>query len=138
MKSFLTCDIDWESKVDKVRSDLADAGFSEFLAGKDYGPGLQDLAIVLMCQRSDLNLKQRIRYSKANASISMDIMLDLESMKAADMPMRRRIVASHLYAEVPRVVAKYAKYGIDVERFTAEFQAWVANLGWLVAGSAVS
>ena|SRR6266853_3096860 len=131
MKMFITCDIWWESKVDKVLDDLADLGFRRFFEDKDYGGSVAGMGILLMCQRASLNLKQRIRFSKEKKKLSMDIMLDLEQMMQLDHESRRKIIAEKIVTEVPLVLKKYKFKEFDLPRFSKDLNDWFKKQGWL-------
>src|SRR6266851_2136485 len=131
MKMFITCDIWWESKVDKVLDDFADLGFRRFFEEKDYGESVAEIGIILMCQRASLNLKQRIRFAKQKRDFSMDIMLDLEQMMQLDHESRRKIIAEKIVTEVQLVLRKYKFKDFDLPRFSKDLSDWFKQHGWL-------
>jgi hypothetical protein len=115
-------DIYWESKVDKVLDALSDINYWTYFQEREYGEELVGLTIVLMCQEPALDLKQRIRLSKKEKKLYLDIMLDLPEMKRSDQTTRNRIVQKKLLAEVPVIVRKYKLREFDTERFIEDFQ----------------
>jgi hypothetical protein len=115
-------DIDWESKVDKVLDAFSDTGYRTYFQDREYGEELVGITLVLMCKDPELNLKQRIRLSKTERKLYIDIMLDLPEMKRSDQPTRNRIVQQKLLAEVPAIIRKYKLKDFDTERFIKDFQ----------------
>jgi len=131
MKFFLTCDIDWESKVDKVHSALVDHKYRQYFAARDYGAGVSEVAVILMCQNPELGLKPRLRFSKKTKVLSMDVMLDLPSLIGIEMEERQRIVANRMLEDIPKNVLKYKIEDFDGQRFVFDFKAWMLSTGWL-------
>jgi len=131
MKMFITGDIFWESKVDKVLGDLERLDYRSFFEDKDYGESVAEIGLILMCQRASLNLKQRIRFSKQKKDLSMDIMLDLEQMMQLDHESRRKIIAEKIVTELPLVLKKYKFKDFDLPRFSQDLSDWFKQRGWL-------
>lgn len=131
MRFNIISDTDWESRVDKTLAELAKLGYFEHFSERDYGAGLIGVTVVFMCQDPDLNSKRRLRMSKKERKLYMDIMLDLPVMKAADAAQRRKIIAERLRQEVPQVLSKYQLADFDRTRFNADLAAWIASTDWL-------
>ncbi|SRR6266545_4256252 len=127
MHVFITSDANQESGVgefvDKV-SGRTDAHFHE----KDYGVGLHGLVVVLMCRNPDLKFKQRIRLSKKEKKLYMDIMLNLDEMKDATHETRKCIITERLANEVPAILRKYSIRDFDEERFVADLRSWLQEI----------
>lgn len=131
MRFNILSDIDWESRVDQTLAALAKLGYFEFFGERDYGEDLQGITIIFMCQDPALNFKQRIRLSKKEKKLYMDIMLDLPMMKESSPMQRQRIIAERLYDEVPKIVSKYKLDKFDTEKFVADLRAWLSSINWL-------
>ncbi len=131
MKLNILGDTHWESKVDQLIDALTELDYRSYFEEFDYGSGLNKIAVFLMCQNPELNLKQRIRLSKKEKTLYMDIMLDLPTMKSVDMSNRKRIVAEKLIQEIPAIVSKYKLPDFDTPRFIADLQAWIHSIEWL-------
>lgn len=131
MKISLLGDVDWESRVDQVLDSLSDCGYRPYFEERDYGTGLAKLAVLLVCQSPNLNLKPRIRFSKTEKTIYMDILLDLHSLRAADMAARKHIVAERLVTDIPKILTKYKITNFDMTRFINDFRTWVIATGWI-------
>jgi vacuolar-type H+-ATPase subunit F/Vma7 len=130
MRLNILADSHWESNLDKVLNDLSNFEFRRHFEALNYGAGLHGVTVVFMCQDPALNLKRRIRHSKKESKLYMDIMLDLPTMKAASPEERKRLVAQRLFDEVPEVLSGYKIPDFDKEAFNAEFRAWVENIAW--------
>jgi hypothetical protein len=130
MKKFtITGDTDHRSGVGElidVTSGPARSHFQKI----DYGSGLDGVCVVLMCQRPELNLRRRVRYSRKDKTVYMDIMLNLPTMEAASPEERMHEVAQRLWNEVPEVLSRYKIPDFDRVRFVADFREWIDGLGW--------
>jgi len=128
MKLFLTSDSDWEAKINRITNQLYDTGYTRFFEEQYYGSSLDCVAIVLMCQDPSLNLKQRIRLSKKEKTIYMDIMLDLNQFLQIDQNEREEIVVEKLITEVPAVVKKYKLEDFDILKFESDLKRWMIKI----------
>lgn len=130
MKLFISSDAHFESGLGQVLDDLTDHGFRQYFQGRDYGRGLGGVSVIFMCRDPSYDFKRRIKHSKKERNLHMDIMLDLPTMKAASPEERKRIVAQRLFDEVPEVLSSYKIPDFDKESFIAEFRAWVEITDW--------
>ena len=128
MRFFITCDSFWEAKVDKVLSTLYQTGYDRFFEEQNYGTSLEGLTIVLMCQDPDLNLKQRIRMSKKEKKIYLDIMLDLPYFLEITQKEREKIIVEKIISEVPPIIAKYKLDSFDLRKFEADLKKWMSKI----------
>ncbi len=126
----ILADVHWESRVDLVLNELSSFGFRQHFESKNYGSGLAGVSVILMCRDPSYSFKRRIKLSKKEMNLHMDIMLDLPTMKAASPEERKRIVAQRLFDEVPQVLSGYKIPNFDKDAFIAEFRAWVESIGW--------
>jgi len=125
MRFFITADYNWESKLDHAMRNLE---LADFFADRNYGEDLQGgIGVILMCRDPGLNFKQRIRFSKKDQALSMDVMLDLPFFVSASYARRREVVAKSLIAEIPRVVKKYKFTDFDVENFSIDLERIVSE-----------
>jgi hypothetical protein len=131
MKFKILADYDEQSKLQDVLDDIRNTGFARSVEKRNFGKGLNRLAIFLVCQPSYLALKPRIRFSKSDLALYMDIMLDLEAMKAANRSTRQKLVATALAAGVPAVLAHYEIENFAKADFEKYFLEWITGLGWL-------
>lgn len=125
MRFNVLSDSNWEAKLDHATRVFE---LWEFFEDLRYGDDLSGgITVVLMCRAPELEFKQRIRLSKKDQRLYMDVMLDLPSFVNASHSQRRQMVASNLLSEVPRVVAKYRFKSFDIERFTKDLHQAVAR-----------
>ena len=106
MRIVITGDITSESGVGEIIYGLS-GPMCKYFATKNYGSGLSGVGVILMCQDPALNLKRRIRFSKKDKMLYMDIMLDNLSMVTSTHDERQREVVKRLNDELPKVLAKY-------------------------------
>ncbi|MEN5436540.1 hypothetical protein ABE545_23115 [Sphingobacterium faecium] len=128
MKLFLTSDSDWEAKISRITNLLYDTGYTHFFEEQYYGSSLDCVAIVLMCQDPSLNLKQRIRLSKKERTIYMDIMLDLNQFLKIEQKEREKIVVEKLINEVPAIIRKYRLEDFDIIKFESDLKNWMIKI----------
>lgn len=128
MRLFITCDIYWESRVDWVLEALYESGYKSFFEEQDYGSSINSLVIILMCRDSYLNFKQRIRFSKKEETLYMDIMLDLEQFMKNTQKEREEIVVDKLISEVPLIIAKYKFRDFDLLTFEKDFKIQMSKI----------
>jgi hypothetical protein len=114
-----------ESNLDEVFQKFSALGLRKYFLEKNYGDGLKVVAIFLMCQDPALNLKQRIRHSKKDKILYMDLMLDLGTMVQADEASRLKLVARKMISEIPEIFSKYKLPDFDKEEFIADFKSWI-------------
>lgn len=130
MRLNILADSHWESNLDKVLNDISDFGFRRHFEALNYGAGLLGVTVVFMCQDPALNLKRRIRHSKKESKLYMDIMLDLSVMKAATPEARKHEVAQRLFDEVPEVLSRYKIPDFNQDAFVTDLRSWIESIGW--------
>jgi hypothetical protein len=120
MRFFITCDANWDARIDKVISTINKTGYEVLFEKRDYGKSLEGVAVILMCRDPSLNFKQRIRYSKKEKDIYIDIMLDFFQFVRIEQVEREKIVAEKLIAEIPPIIAKYKLENFNLTKFKAD------------------
>ena len=128
MRLFITCDIFWESKVDKVLDRLDESGYVEHFEVQNYGSSMLGIVVVLMCQGAELELKRRIRFLKKDKTLYMDIMLDLKHFLVMSQKEREEVVIEKLISEIPAVINSYKLKDFDLQRFEGELQEWMNKI----------
>jgi hypothetical protein len=128
MNFFITCDAHKDSGLNELLNVM---DLDEYFSEKQYDDSATELAVILMCRDPYLNFKQRIRFSKAENCLYMDIMLDLDQMKNASPERRKRIVAEKLVTEVPQIIKKYKFRDFDLKRFSSDLIEWFEKHGWI-------
>ena len=124
----ILADFYWEAHIDKVLDALSDKGYRRYFSEQDYGSSLEGITVVLMCQDSNLNLKQRVRQSKKEKKIYLDIMLDLNQFLTISQKERERIIVEKLISEIPPIVAKYKLDDFNLSKFEADLQNWMSKI----------
>ncbi|NHZ44324.1 hypothetical protein [Massilia aquatica] len=127
MKVQILGDFNHESGVNAVTDWFSDSSYWEAFA-TDYGDGLWKVAIFLICRNPELNFKQRIRHSKKDKALYMDIMLPLADFVNATLEERKENVVVAMLKEVPRIVRKYKFAEFDTEAFLSDFDQYFSGL----------
>lgn len=91
---------------------------------QDYGADLPGIAIVLMCQSSSLNLKQRVKFAKNDRKLFVDVMLNLDEMCRLGPEDRKQVIGVRIIASLREVLKKYPFAQFDAERFLNDFTQW--------------
>lgn len=120
----ITGDTDVQSGVGPIIDDSSGPTEDRF-APMDYGAGAPDIAVILMCQDPGLNLKRRVRLSKKDKTLYLDVMLDLPTMKFAKTKARRQFVFKKIHDDVSEVIARYNLPDFDSERFLKDLKTWL-------------
>jgi hypothetical protein len=123
----ITGDIAAQSGLAQIIDDWSGLTRQHFVA-KDYGNGLLGLVVVLMCQGQELNRKRRIRLSKKEKKLYLDVMLDLDEMRKVDQQVRKTIVAERLADDVPGGLRRYSIPDFDQVRFIEDFKSWLLEI----------
>jgi hypothetical protein len=124
MYLLITGDTDEESGVGEI-IDSVSGPTTEHFAIEDYGVGSIDIVIVLMCQDPALNLKRRVRLSKKDNTLYMDIMLDLPTMKGAIPKKRQQLVFKKIHDDLKESIARYRLPNFETERFLRDLKSWL-------------
>jgi len=129
MDFFITCDVNWETKVDKTRDAIIDiTGYEAFFKKRSYGNSIFGICVVLMCRNPSLNFKQRIRYLKEKRQIYFDIMLDYDVFVHAEQNDRNTLAARKLIEEIPLIIAKYKFEDFDLKKFQTDLTKCLRSL----------
>ncbi len=131
MRFFTTYDANSEANLDEILDALDDGGFDGFFAEKFYDDSGIKITVVFMCRDPRWNFRQRIRFSKKENKLYLDIMLDLDQMKNSETEAKKRIVAEKMINEIPQIIAKYKFKDFDLLRFSADLREWFASYGWI-------
>lgn len=118
----ILADFYWESGVDKVLDRLSAIEYRRFFVEQCYGSSLEGITVVLMCQNPDLNLKQRIRFSKKEKKIYLDLMLDLNQFLLIDQRQKERVAAEKLIKEIPVIISKYKLDDFNLSKFELDLK----------------
>ncbi|HRE56822.1 MAG TPA: hypothetical protein PLW09_03290 [Candidatus Kapabacteria bacterium] len=131
MRFNILSDADWDSKIDKVLDTFSDFGYRRLFEEKNYGDSLYGITVVFMCRNTEYNFKQRIKYSKKEKKIYLDIMLDLNQFKQIEQREKERIVAQKLISEIPPIISKYKFTNFDLPSFEADLKKMLIKIKWI-------
>lgn len=132
MEFFVTQDADITAGLDSFLNVLRSNGFESDFLPKQYNDLGTDLGIVLMCRQPYHRFKQRIRHSKKDNTLYIDLMLELAEM--ASMPPTEKIsfIARKMLVELPPIISKYRKLDFDILRFSRDLREWYENHGVVI------
>jgi len=128
MRLFITCDINWESRVNWVLDTLYESGYVSFFEEQIYGSAIDSIVVVVMCRNPDLNFKQRIRFSKKEKKLYLDIMLDFKYFVKINQKEREQIVVNKLITEVPLIISKYKFKDFNLPKFEIDFRNQMSKI----------
>ncbi|MCZ8021498.1 MAG: hypothetical protein O9302_06970 [Cyclobacteriaceae bacterium] len=128
MRFFITCDSFWEAKVDQIIDRIDGTGYKRYFAEQNYGTSLTGLTVVLVCQNPSLNLKQRIRLSKNERKLYLDLMLDLPYFLKITQVEREKIVVEKLIKEIPPIITKYKFEDFNIIKFQSDLKNWMSKI----------
>jgi hypothetical protein len=123
----ITSDSNEESGVGLV-VDQVSGPARRYFSEKQYGDGLYGIVAVLICRDPDLRFKPRLRFSKRDNILYMDVMLDLARMVQASLQDRKQIVLDRLGDEIPATLRKYSFLDFDDTRFVEDLRNWLVGL----------
>lgn len=126
MRLMVVSDANQESGVGEVIYDICGPTHLHFVS-KNYGDGLSGIGVVLMCRDPELNFKRRIRFSRKDKTVYIDVMLDLLQMRPLAHDVRKRIICNRLIEEIPTVVRKYSIADFDDVLFEQDLKAWLTG-----------
>jgi hypothetical protein len=92
---------------------------------REYGAGLVGVVAVLMCQDPALDLKQRVRHSKKDKTLYVDVMLDYTSMCAASPSFREGLVFREIITQVGTITARRKIADFDSTAFLSDLRDWL-------------
>jgi hypothetical protein len=130
MNFFLTSDANTESGLGEILFGVNTA-LDKYFADRFYDDTGIAIAIVLMCRDPALHFKKRVRFSKKDKCLYMDIMLDLDVMTSMNAVERKLTVADRLLTEVPQVISKYNFKNFDLPRLSSDLRVWFEKQGWV-------
>ncbi len=119
MRVSILSDANWEAKIPHATRPLS---LNTFFDERDYGSGLSELCIILMCRDPDLKFRRRVRLDHKKLVLHTDIMLNFPEMRSAGHAGRRGIIARRLVVEIRPTLGKYCLPDFDLPRFTRDFQ----------------
>ncbi|PYJ51171.1 MAG: hypothetical protein DME83_07865 [Verrucomicrobia bacterium] len=123
----VTADTNQESGVGAVVDELSGPTRKHFVP-RDYGSGLPRLCVVLICRDPHLDFEKRVRFSKKDQTLYMDVILHLPEMIPLTHDERRRVILQRLELEIPEVLTKYEFRDFDRARFESDMHDWFTSV----------
>lgn len=120
-------DYDFESGLGKVLSGLTGTGYRRFFLEKDYGKSINIIAVGLVCQDPRLNLKSKIRMSKKDKALYVDIVCDLTEFKKMTLDEKGKLVVKLLLGEIPSIILKYKFNDFNLNQFNSDLRKLFNN-----------
>lgn len=131
MRFSILCDINWESKVDQALRNLDIRELNKYLERKNIGSGLSGITICLMCRDPELKFKQRIRLSKKENKLYMDIMLDYNHFVQIENKQRQMIIGKSILNELPKTLKKYKLDDFSIENLKNGLKEYFEKIEWI-------
>jgi len=129
MKFLIVQDADISAGLYSFLNVLRGNGFGDHFMERQYNDLGTDIGVVLMCRQPYHRFKQRIRLSKKDNTLYIDLMLELDEM--APMPPTEKIsfIARKMLVELPPIISKYRNLDFDVLRFSRDLREWFEHQG---------
>lgn len=124
---FVTSDTNIETGVANARHDFMTTEFYKFIENQNYGESLAGLVIVFMCRSPELIFKRRLRFSKKDKILSMDIMLDYNLFVNISPDERVIELCKALLLALPEVLKKYKFKDFDSDKLMTNLESWFVN-----------
>jgi hypothetical protein len=110
--------------LDVVYTNLNNLGFRNYFLEKQYGDGLRRVTAFLICLEPSPDLRQRIKYSKKEGVLYIDLMFDLYATREMDDATRMQLFAHKMIEEVPEVLSKYKIPDFKKDEFIKDLKDW--------------
>jgi len=120
MKFLILADCDIQSGIEEVLRIIRKTNYNQFFKSQNYGDDIECVSIILMCRDESLNFKQRIRHSKKEKTIYLDIMLKLSEYIKASPEWRMKTTIKNIFEELSRIIRKYKIKNFASEMFISD------------------
>lgn len=121
-----------ETGVLHAKQSITSNDFYKFIEKQDYGHSLKGLCVIFMCRSPDIHFKQRIRLSKKEQTLYMDIMLDYHEFVSMTHEQRISAMCQKLLEEIPPIVRKYKFPDFDLDKFMNNLSYWFKEKGFII------
>ena len=128
----LLSDTSSNSGVLVAKQQITSNGFYQFIESKDYGNDLSGIVVVLMCYEPEIEIKQRIRFSKKEKKIYMDIILDYHEFVSMTNEQRIYSICQKLLEKMPPIIKKYKFSDFDLDKFMNNLSYWFKEKGFII------
>ncbi|RZF55980.1 hypothetical protein EXE30_04055 [Acinetobacter halotolerans] len=127
----LMSDTSLGSGVLEAKQHITTTQFYRLIESENYGSDLNGIAIVLMCREENSMFKQRLRFSKKEKVLYMDIMLDYDKFSILSHKQRISEICRVLLTEIPLIVKKYKFKDFDLDLFINKLNYWFESNNYI-------
>lgn len=122
MEISIVLDYYWESRLNKVADKfrLSTFDYIDYFKSKNYGSNVSAIIIGLICRWE--NPKPRIRFSKKEKALYMDIVFDLDQFIPMSLEEKMPIVSQRMLEDIPNIIAKYKFKDFDLDTFRNDLE----------------
>jgi hypothetical protein len=131
MRFSILTDADVETGLHDIGDEMNRPPMDGFFTNRFYDDTGLKITIILMGRDPRWNFKQRIRFSKKENKLYIDLIFDWNTIVCADDRTRKTIVAEKFVTEVPHTVAKYKLNNFDLPRFAQDLREWFEINDWI-------
>jgi hypothetical protein len=127
----LLSDTDSESGILFAKQQITSNGFNKYITSENYGSDLNGVVIILVCRKPEIILKKRLRLSKKEKMLYMDIMLDYDLFNNMEFEQRVTQICKTLLVELSQVLKKYKFEDFKSDKLIINLENWFLNYGFI-------
>ncbi|BAP37209.1 MULTISPECIES: hypothetical protein [Acinetobacter] len=127
----LLSDTDSESGILIAKQQITSNGFNKYITSENYGSDLNGIVIILMCRKPEIVFKKRLRLSKKEKVLYMDIMLDYDLFNNMTFEQRITQICKTLLVELSQVLKKYKFQDFKSDELIKKLENWFVNYGFI-------
>lgn len=127
----LLSDTDSESGILFAKQKITSNGFNKYITSENYGSDLNGVVIILVCRKPEIILKKRLRLSKKEKMLYMDIMLDYDLFNNMEFEQRVTQICKILLVELSQVLKKYKFEDFKSDKLIINLENWFLNYGFI-------
>ncbi len=127
----LLSDTDSESGILIAKQQITSNGFNKYITSENYGSDLNGIVIILMCRKPEIVFKKRLRLSKKEKVLYMDIMLDYDLFNNMTFEQRITQICKTLLVELSQVLKKYKFQDFKSDELRKKLENWFVNYGFI-------
>lgn len=127
----LLSDTDSESGILIAKQQITSNGFNKYITSENYGSDLNGIVVILMCRKPEIVFKKRLRLSKKEKVLYMDIMLDYDLFNNMTFEQRITQICKTLLVELSQVLKKYKFQDFKSNELIKKLENWFVNYGFI-------
>lgn len=128
----ITCDTNQETGIRDAILSLTANNFYNFIEEVNYGNTLQHLAIFFMCLDPKIQFKPRIRFTRMDQTLCLDIILDYYQFVMMTHEQRVSELCKKLILEMPVIIQKYEIIDFDLDKLVRKFSQWFNEYNFII------